>query len=163
MDNQPDTNLTDRDRNNEHTGSRVGGDQNIVYGNVTGGVVGRGTVNATNIAGGDVNNGAREAAMPREFADLVSELEQLIVEARDAGEMPKPVAEKALSNLSEAVAIIKKEEKPPKNEIMRRLQYVADVIDAIVDMVTEAGGAAGILLKALPVINLLIKTAGRIF
>lgn len=163
MSNQPNTNSTDPDRDSQRTGIRAGGDHITVHGNVSSSVVGRGSIVAENIAAGDMTIGAPGAPMPREFADLVSELEQIIVEARDAGEMPKPVAEKALSNLSEAVAIIKQEEKPPRNEIMRRLQYVADVLDAVVDMVTEAGGAAGILLKALPVINLLIKTAGRIF
>lgn len=163
MSDQPDTNTTDSDQTISRSSYRIGGDNITVNGNVTGGVVGRGSVYSENIAGDDVNIGARTADAPREFAEMMVELKKIIVEARDAGELNERTAEKALNNLVEAAAIVKKEEKPPKNEVVRRLQYVADVIDAAVDMITDAGGAAGILLKALPVANLLIKTAGRIF
>jgi hypothetical protein len=146
----------------EENSTSVGGDNIVVQGNVSaGGVVGRGTVHADYIAGGDINIGGQPAARTRELADLMNELRTLIIDAHKSGELNEQIASKALNNLTETAEMLTQEESPPKGQIMRRLQYVADVLDMAADLFTAGGGPAKILLKALPVANMLIKVAAR--
>lgn len=146
----------------EKHGNGVGGDNIIVQGNVSAGsVVGRGTVRTDNIAGGNVTLNGQQAAHAREFADLMGELRTLIIDAHKSGEIDEQIASKALNNLSETAEMLTQEEHPPKGQIMRRLQYVADVLDMAADLFTAGGGPAKVLLKALPVANMLIKIAAR--
>lgn len=163
MDIKPNTNITDADQDNRGSTTHVGGDQNVVNGQSVIAVVGgSGAIQADKIAIGDIYGDAAAPSSPAEFAELVSSLADLITEAKNAGELPDTMAAKAISSLVETTELIKKEEKPPKGQIMRRLQYVADVLEAAVDMFSGADGVASILLRALPVVNLLIRVAGRI-
>lgn len=162
MDNQLDTNVTDPDPNNSSSQSRAGRDDYNVSGTMVGSVVGGGSVHANNIAGGDIVSGPPRPERLHEFHEALGALRGLIVEAKEAGELTDAVAQKTLSSLDETAKLIQSEGQPPKEQILRRLEYVADALDTAVDMFT-ASGAADVLLRAAPVASLLIKIAGRIF
>ncbi len=164
MDDKPDSNLSDPEDDAERRAYTVGGDYNVVGGSVTGGVVGRGSARVGYIAGNDINLGrSTPAEQAREFSELMVKLKDLIVEAHKSGELSEPIARKALTNLSEAAQMVTKGPKPSKRQVVRRLEYVADVLDMAVDLFTANGGIARVLLQASPVVALLIKIASRLF
>jgi hypothetical protein len=90
-------------------------------------------------------------------------LRDLIIQAYKNGELPEKVARKTLSHLKETAELVTKEEKPPKSRIIQKLQYIADVLDAAVDMISSQGNVASVLIRAAPIAALLIKIATRIF
>lgn len=162
MDIKPDTNITDSDQDNRGSTYHIGGDHHVINGHSVIANIGSGSIQADKIAIGDIYGDAAAPSSPAELAELVTSLTDLITEAKDAGELPDTVAAKAISSLVETTELIKKDEKPPKGQVMRRLQYVADVLEAAVDMFADGDGVASILLRALPIVNLLIRVAGRI-
>lgn len=166
MSDKPDTNPNEKKEEIPHPdGFSVGRDYIVVQGSLdTGSVAGSGSVSAQNIARGNITNNVGKSAEDKaKFADLMVELRDLIVEAHRSGELPEPVARKAVENLKETAELIKKAEKPPKNQILSKLQYVADILEAAVDMLSASSGPMSILLKAMPIAALLIKLASRIF
>lgn len=132
----------------------------------TGVVVGGGSINNSraiaNQGNATLTSSDSEPQNAEEFAEAVASLKELIVKARDAGELDKNLADQALAKLSETANLIKKEDRS-KGQIIRRLQYVADILDTAVDLFITNGGVAGVVTHALPIVNLLIKLAGRIF
>lgn len=139
-----------------------GGGVNIT-GNLNGINVIGSNVQANNMAGRDLHMNPQQRREAGEFADLMVELKALIVEAHKSGELDEKIARKALKNLSETAQMVTEEETPPKSQILRRLQYIQDILDMAVDLFSADSGPAQTLLKALPVINMLIKIASRIF
>lgn len=163
MEDKPELNDSTSDSSNSRSAGRAGRDYNSVIGNVVAGVVGSGSSDSGYSAGGDMVVNASAPEKTQEFTDMLADLKRLILEAQEAGELNEKTAQKAMTSLTEANAFIHKEGKPPKAQIIRRLQYVADVLDAAVDMISASGGVAEILARALPVAALLIKVAGRVF
>lgn len=163
MSDEPDVRLPD-DGEEDTPPQGNGGDNIVVHGDVkVGGVVGRGSVQAENIAGRDIFVGAKQKRAAREFAELMVELKSLIVEAHKSGELDEKIARKALKNLSETAQMVSSDDAPPKSQILRRLQYVQDILDMAVDLFSADSGPAQTLLRALPVVSMLIKLASRIF
>lgn len=144
-----------------------GGDTITIQGNVGhGAVIGRGSMSAHNIVGGDMtlNNSGVMAGDQAQFSDLLIELKELLVKAHQCGEMPEPQAKEAIQTLEKTVTEIKKEEKPPRPAIVTGLERVADMIEDAVDIFNSQGaGVAKTLIRALPIAALLVKLALRIF
>ncbi|MBN1121763.1 MAG: hypothetical protein JXJ17_11845 [Anaerolineae bacterium] len=164
MDNKPDSNLSNPKEKLQNPPGSVGGDQNIVGGDVgVGGNVGSGSVTADYIVGGDLTFNGKMSGEKTEFAETMIRLRDLIIQAYKNGELPEKVARKTLANLKETAELVTKEEKPPKSKIIQKLQYVADVLDAAVDMISSQGNIASVLVRAAPIAALLIKIATRIF
>jgi len=146
--------------------AQVGGDNIVVMGNVSaGGNVGGGSVKANYIAGGDmvINNGTVGANSGEQFAELLAQLKDMLTQANDKGEMDDLTAKQAITQLESAEKLIKEEKKPPKPEIVKKLEAVADVINAAIDTLTQDGSVAMILLKALPIAVMLVKLASKLF
>ncbi len=144
----------------------VGGDHISIGGNVgPASNVGRGSVHIDQFAGHDliIHNGLPREEAEVQFTEEMTRLRSLIVKAFKAGELSERTARKALGHLEETAKLIAQEEKPPKIEIVRRLQYVADVLDAAVDFLGASGGVAKVLLQAIPVAALLIRLAVQLF
>ncbi len=167
MSDKPDPNPNDEKEEVEEKGYAVGGDHIVVQGDVgVGASIGRGYVQADYIAGRDLiiaTDEVPKADDKKQFADLMIKLRDLIIKAHQAGELSERTAKKALGHLATTAELVAKEEKPPKNQILSRLQYVADVLDAAVDYLSTSGGAARVVLQALPIATLLIKIASRLF
>ncbi|NDJ54986.1 MAG: hypothetical protein GYB68_18085 [Chloroflexi bacterium] len=170
MEDQPDSNPSQDSNDPERLrpGRGVGGDQYVVYGDVrAGGVVGSGSVTGQNFgetitihqdSGGDGGDPAVE------FTNLLSELRELISRAKEAGELTPDVAEQIIDNLGAAEKIAKQADDRPKGAVAKRLETVADMIDAAVDTFAgQSGQMARMLLSALPVVALLVKLAVRYF
>lgn len=162
---QPNSNPEpEKEETDSHTPVHVGGDYIRVTGDVgPGAAIGRGSVTAHNIAGGNITTNGHQEEERAEFTRLLIELKDLVIEAHKSGELNDNAAQKVVKSLFEAAEMATKENKPAKSKIMRKLEYVADVLDAAVDFMGASGGAAKILIKAMPVAALLIKVAGRIF
>lgn len=144
----------------------VGGDCISIGGDVgPASNVGRGSVHTDQFAGRDliIHNGLPREEVEAQFTEEMTKLQSLIVKAFKAGELSERTARKALSHLEETAKLISREEKPPKVEIVRRLQYVANVLDAAVDFLGASGGVAKVLLQAIPVAALLIRLAAQLF
>lgn len=147
------------------TGPYVGRDHITAHDVGAGASIGSGSVSAENIAGHDltISNGAQRREEETRFAEEMGHLRGLIVKAYKAGELSEATARKALANLEETGKLIAQERKPPRIEIVRRLQYIADILDAAADFLSSSGGVAKVVLQALPVAALLIKLASRLF
>lgn len=114
--------------------------------------------------GRDLTINGSGAGNHNQFANLLADLSKLIEEARTAGELDEKATKDVLDSITAAADLAKKDDKPPKGKLIAKLQYVADVLDAAVDtFATEVGGVAKTLLRALPIVALLIKLASRIF
>jgi len=142
----------------------------IVHGNVGPfGVVGNNSsIQADYIAGGDMVIHQPRAEEQTRFADLLSDLKEIINKAKSAGELDGQLAQQAIDSLSEAAELAqdKQPADPPKkkNAILQKLSFVTDMIDTAVDTFNGAGsGPAKVLLHALPILGLLLKIAARIF
>lgn len=146
----------------------VGGDHIVIQGSVGSGAnVGSGSVTADQIAGGDItiinNGGGKAANSPQQFVEMLGDLRTMLEQAKEEGELDPLLAGQAIKNLNSAEELITKDQKPPKPEILKRLEAVAQMIDAAVDMLTQDGSVGSILLKALPVAVALIKVASHLF
>lgn len=144
-----------------------GGDHIVITGSIGPGVsIGRGSVRSTNIAGHDLilNNGAAVPANQAQFTDLLADLKELIVQAKEKGELDEMLAKQAVEQLETAAEMVKKDKKPDKPILVKKLEAVAEMIQAAVEMFTAGdGGIATILVKALPIAFLLVKLAMRLF
>jgi hypothetical protein len=89
------------------------------------------------------------------------ELRRTIIEAHKSGEINERVARKMIDNLNDTAKLATEADPPPKNAILSKLQYIADVLDTAVDMLDNGPGR--VLVRALPIAALLIKIATRIF
>lgn len=142
------------------------GDHIVVAGNVgPGASIGRGSVRSTYIAGNDltINNGAF-AQGQTQFTDLLADLKELLMEAKEKGELDGTLAKQAVEQLEAAADMVKKDKKPDKPILIKKLEAVSDMIQAAVEMFTAGeGGIATILVKALPIAAILVKLAMRIF
>ena len=145
----------------------VGGDHIVIQGSVGPGAnIGGGSVTADHIAGGDItihNGGGVAAGSPQQFVEMLADLRTLLEQAREKGELDPLLAGQAIKNLDTAQELVSKDQKPPKPELLKRLEAVAQMIDAAVDMLTQDGSVGSILLKALPVAVMLVKLATHIF
>jgi hypothetical protein len=143
----------------------VGGDYIVVQGDVgTGAVIGGGSLTADYIARGDIviNNGI-VAEDPAQFVELLNSLKQLLQEAEDKGEFAPPLAKQAIQNVSTAAAMVEKDKKPPKPELLKRLESVVQLIGTGLDTITADGSVGSLLLKALPIAVALVKLASHLF
>ncbi len=142
-----------------------GGDSFVVYGSVgPGAVVGRGSVNADQIAGGDlIVNGAVVDGNQGQFADLLEQVKDLLLQAKAAGELSPPKADEVIKELEAAKELVQQEKKPPKETLIQKLRHVAEVIDDALESFDQSRTPAAVLLKALPFMALLIKLAAQIF
>lgn len=165
MDNKPDTNHAERKRETTDKPATVGGDYIVISGSVgPAAVVGRGTLQANHIAGGDLTvNGTTITEGERQFADLLAELKELLIRARESGELSDSIAEQAISNLDSAAELVEKEKKPPKSKLLEKLSTAADVLEKAIDVLTPDQGPAKYLLQALPILAMLIQLATRLF
>ncbi len=143
------------------------GDHIVITGNIGPGAnIGRGSARSTNIAGNDlvINNGAVAPANQAQFTDLLSDLRELIVQAQEKGELDEMLARQAVEQLETAADMVKKDKKPDKPILVKKLEAVAEMIQAAVEVFTAGeGGIATILVKALPIAFLLVKLAARLF
>jgi hypothetical protein len=146
--------------------SSVGGDSIVITGNVGAGAnIGRGSSQSTYIAGNDliINNGV-VAEGQTQFTDLLSDLKEMILQAREKGELDDILAKQAVEQLDTAAEMVKKEKKTDKPVLIKKLEAVADMIEAAVEMFTAGdGGIATVLVKALPIAIMLVKLATRMF
>lgn len=137
----------------------------MIYGNVgPGASVGRGQVKAVNISGGDMVVGSLPGIEGQiQFAELLAQLKELLLKARDVGEIDEGRAEAIVQGIDAAATQVKTEKPPIKDRLVETLQTVANLVDQAIDTISAAGGTALILLKALPVVSLLIRLVNRIF
>lgn len=165
MQDQPNSNQTNPQKDAAMQPS-VGGDHIVITGNIgVGSNVGRGSVQSTHIAGNDliINNGV-VAEGQTQFTDLLADLKEMIVQAKEKGELDDTLAKQAVEQLETAAAMVKKDKKPDKPILIKKLEAVAEMIQAAVEVFTAGdGGIATILVKALPIAFLLVKLAVRLF
>ena len=164
MDNKPDSNQKLPEKGSAPNHASAGRDHIVITGDVgTGANIGSGIYSADYIAGGDMSvlNGQNPNPEKVEFAQRMVELRQTIIEAHKSGEINERVARKVIDNLNETAKLATEETPPPKSAILRKLQYVADILDTAVDMLGDGPGR--VLVRALPIAALLIKIATRIF
>jgi hypothetical protein len=136
-------------------GASAGNTTNKVEGNVIGGVVGGGTVNAENIAGGDISVNPNPQSKA-DFAHQLEELKTLLEKAIADGEFADTDdGNDAVDDLNKAIRETGKDE-PRAKQVQKRLESAAELI--------QSGAKAGTaVLKATPIIAGLIKTAGMLF
>ena len=176
MDNKPDSNLSEPKKETASSPSEprpippgpssVGGDHIIIQGNVGAGAnVGSGRVFADYIAQGDmtIQQGGAKNGTPEQFVELIGDLRVMLEEAKQKGELDPLLAGQAIKNLDAVAEEVAREPKPPKPDLIKRLEAVAQVIDAAVDMLTQDGSVGSILLKALPVAVMLVRLATHLF
>ena len=164
MDNKPDLNSSAPKKEAESGQHPVGGDRIEIHGNVgPGASVGRGAVYADQIAGHDLIVSGVLTGDQSQFGDLLTELKALLLQAQEAGELDEPVADQAITELDAAVDLIKQESKLDRQNLIKKLKAVTDLIDAAVDTFSAEGGVAKVLLRALPIAALLLKLAVRFF
>ncbi len=174
MDNKPDSNQSKPSKETSHNPDvssdpppfGVGGDHITIGGNVgPASAIGRGTVRVDQFAGRDliIHNGLPREEAEAQFSEEIAKLRSLIVKAFKAGELSERTARKALSHLEETTKLITQDDRPPKIEIVRRLQRIADVLEAAAEFMEEKGGVAKVLLQALPVAALLVRLAMQLF
>jgi hypothetical protein len=165
MQDQPNSNQTSSQKDAD-VPSAGGGDHIVITGNIgAGSNIGRGSLRATHIAGNDliINNGV-VAGGQTQFADLLADLKELIVQAKEKGELDDTLAKQAVEQLETAAEMVKKDQKPDKPILIKKLEAVADMIQAAVEMFTAGeGGIATVLVKALPIAAILVKLAMRLF
>src|SRR5688572_2759973 len=145
MSNQPNPNLPipKNDPSSVTYSISIGGDVGV------GASVGFGQVNADQIAGHDnIINGMNIDSEGQKFADLITDLKNLLVQAQQAGELPEDRAKEIIDNLEQAKDLVQKEKKPSKAPVIEKLQRVFDVIDDTLDAFNESRHPAALLIKA---------------
>lgn len=139
-----------------------------VGGNVgPGTILGTGSIAGKYIAGRDNNitiTGAEEVIgkTKQDFSGLLVELRKMVQKAQEIGELSAEAAQEAIEHLDSA-AEIATQEKPSKRGLMRKLGDVSDILDAASDTIESAGGAARVLLHAMPVTALLLNLVSYLF
>lgn len=179
MQNKPDSNNSPEEdagdsasgNNDRHLSRKtVHGDEITMSGDIHGPVVfGRGTINIRQWGGdgatmndNDHNNAQREE-LQEKFTEKLEELQRLIVDARRLGELDPSLAEDALVSLQDTVKLVRREKKPPREKVVRKLSYVSDLLDTAVDLFSGSGGVVSVLSKAIPITSFLVKIAARLF
>jgi dihydroorotate dehydrogenase len=164
MTNQPDPN-PDASKREIPPAPAAGGTSYVVYGSVGPGAnIGSGSVTADQIAGNDiVINGMNIDNQGQKFADLLNDLKDMLLKAREAGEIPVEKAQEVIEQIESARELVEQEKKPSKETLIQKLQRVMEVIDDVLENVSESKSPAAILIKALPFAALLIKLAAQIF
>ncbi len=126
------------------------------YGPVTGSAIGEGSVQAQNIAGGDITINYNEPQNRDEFAKQLVQLEALLKEAIANGEIKdKRDAETAVEDVQDIVDEIQHSQ-PRANRIGRRLEEIKEILEG-------AGQASAAAIKAIPIIAGLIKVVTNLF
>jgi hypothetical protein len=167
MDEQPNPNRNSPQKEDGRGNKSVtiGGDYNVAHGNVgPGSVVGRGTVNGTHFVGNDliIQQGSSSDEQTR-FADLLTELQELIVKARESGEIDAAAAQQVISNIEQASDLVKKEKKPPKGKLVAKLSSASSILEAAAEVFIPDESKAGFLLRAVSIAAVLIQLAMRLF
>jgi hypothetical protein len=143
----------------------IGGDNIVVHGNVgPGTVVGSGSVNGANFAGNDLviqQGGSTDEQT--QFSDLLSELKELIVKARESGEIGATTAQQVISDLEQATDLVKKDKKPSKGRLVQKLSSVSSVLEAAAEVFIPDESKAEFLLRAVSIASVLIRLAMRLF
>ena len=98
-----------------------------------------------------------------QFAELLAQLKEMLLKARDAGEIDEGRAEAIIQGIDAAATQVKTEKPPVRDRLVETLQTVANLVDQAIDAINTASGMALILLKALPVVSLLVRLANRLF
>lgn len=121
-------------------------------------------VQADNIAGRDITIQGPEPATQKveDFSTLLGDLRGLIEQAREKGELTEGDADKALDSI-EVASTLAVQEKPPKKALLGKLEDISDLLDGAADTIESAGGAARTILKAIPIVALLLKLASYLF
>ena len=166
MDNKPDTNLSQPKKEIPPAPSTVGGDHIVIQGNVGAGAsVGSGRVISEYIAQGDmtIQHAGAKTATPEQFVEMIGDLRVMLEQAKDKGELDPLLAGQAIKNLDAVAEEVSQKDQPHKPDMIKRLEAVAQVIDAAVDMLTQDGSIGSILLKALPVAVMLVRLATHLF
>jgi hypothetical protein len=168
MDEQPNPNrnLPQTEDSKDNKSVTIGGDHNVVHGNVgPGAVVGRGTVHGTHFAGHDliIQQGSSSTDEETQFSDLLVELKELIVKARESGEIGVTAAQQVISDIEQASDLVKKDKKPPKGRLVQKLSSVSSVLEAAVEVVVPDESKAEFLLRAVSIAAVLIRLAMRLF
>jgi hypothetical protein len=166
MDDQPNPNrnLSQKEDSRDNKSVTIGGDHNVVHGDVRAGVVGRGTVNGTNFAGNDLT--IQQGSSPDEqtqFSDLLVELKELIVKARETGEIGVSAAQQVISDIEQAHDLVTKENKPSKSKLVAKLSSVSSILEAAVEVFLPDESKAEFLLRAVSIASVLIRLAMRLF
>lgn len=126
------------------------------YGPVTGSAIGESSVQAQNIAGGNMTINYSEPKNKSEFADQLKQLEALLKQAIANGEIEdERDAETAVADVQAAIEEVK-HDNPRPSRLARYLEGAKEVIESA----SKTGVA---VLKAVPVISGLIKVVSNIF
>ncbi len=158
-----------------------GGGNVYNIGTVIGGVVGDGSVNAENIASGDISIDKRtysadgdmyvaggdmtiHAPETKEaFNTQLAELQQLVQEIVAAGVIAdQGDAEDTISGLNSATQEIEKAQ-PNSKRIKRKLETVMEILETAKDTATVVGKTAVALAKAAALSGVLFETASKLF
>jgi hypothetical protein len=123
----------------------------------------KGTINANNIAGGNIVISGNTVGAQDQFVSLLKDLQALIDQAKTAGELDEPAAQQANAALEEAAAAVENEEKPPKRYLIEKLESVSDTLNSAAEALTIGGKVGKILIKAIPFVALMIRLAERLF
>ena len=126
-------------------------------GSVVGAAFDGGTVNAENIAGGDITIGTKE-----EFQTQLATLEALIQEAIANHEIPADEVSDVYDDVQDATKEIAKES-PSAKRLTSRLEYVQEVLEKSTEMATAVGKVGSAVLKAIPIVAGLVKAASILF
>lgn len=165
MQDQPNANQTSTQKETV-TPPSGGGDHIVITGNIgPGASIGRGSVQSNHIAGNDlvINNGIVSEGQAQ-FSDLLADLKDMILQAREKGELNGTLATQAVEQLETAADMVKKKKKEDKPILVQKLEAVADLIeDAVETFSANDGGIATILVKALPIAAILVKLATHLF
>ncbi len=166
MDNQPNSNRSLPEEEIGPLRPLAGRDYNHISGTTFGPNsitnVGGGRIDIGKYAGNDLFDGGKPVTPEaREFSDGMIKLRKLIVQAYKAGEISEKVARKAVKTLKDTAEIVTKDSKPRKSTILPRLEFVADILEAAIELVGT--DTVKFLSRAVPLVGALIKIAGQIF
>lgn len=128
------------------------------------------SVRAENISGRDTHvvdhsvDNRQQAApkTPEDLSKMLDELRGIIEKAHQAGELEADTASKVIENVQVA-ADMASQPQLPKKSLLRRLQDVADLLDAAAKAIEKAGGVATVVQEAIPMVALLLDLVNLVF
>lgn len=168
MDEQPNPNrnLSQTEDGGSNKSVTIGGDNIVVHGNIgPGTVVGSGSATFEGpVAGNDlvIQQGSATDEQTQ-FSDLLSELKELIVKARESGEIGATTAQQVIADLEQATDLVKKDKKPSKGRLVQKLSSVSSVLEAAAEVFIPDESKAEFLLRAVSIASVLIRLAMRLF
>lgn len=136
-----------------------GGTTIYVQGNMIGSAFDGSTVNAQNIAGGNITINYNEPQNRDEFAKQLAQLEALLKEAIANGEIKD---DSAVEDVQDAIEEVKKPE-PSSRRLKNRLEDVQEVVEGAGGVIDAARKAGSAVIKAMPIVAGLIKVAQNLF